>query len=406
MTAVAEPRALCPRCRRPPVVCYCHALPLLATRTRVVILQHPRERDMPIGTARMASLCLPQASLHVGVRWDGHPALTPLLSDPARPPILLYPAGDARDILREPPPGPVTLVVVDGTWSQAKGVVRDNAILRSLPRYAFAAPEPSQYRIRREPHEEYVSTIEALMYVLGALEGDAPRFRALLEPLRAMVDAQLAANRHTPRFRQRRRIPGPNGPRIPSVVATRWDSLVCVVGESNAWPFQGGAQRHPEELVHWAAERVATGERLSVLAAPRWPLSSSTPFHTGLTAEELQGAGSLQELVTAAQGALRPDDVLCGWGHHAANLLAAAGAKMPAERLDLRAALQRLRNVKLGTLEEVGQGLAAAAELAELAPAGPGRAGRRLAILTALVRSWRDAGAADRVARVIAPPPA
>jgi len=30
--------------------------------TRVVILQHRRERDMPIGTARMAKLCLPQAS--------------------------------------------------------------------------------------------------------------------------------------------------------------------------------------------------------------------------------------------------------------------------------------------------------------------------------------------------------
>jgi DTW domain-containing protein YfiP len=170
-----------------------------------VILQHPRERDMPIGTARMASLCLPEASLHVGVRWDGHPALGALLADPSRPPILLYPSGDAVDILRAPPPGPVTLVVVDGTWSQAKSVVRDNAVLRALPRYAFAAPEPSQYRIRREPHEEYVSTIEALMYVLGALEGDAPRFRALLAPLGAMVDAQLAANRHTPRFRHRRR---------------------------------------------------------------------------------------------------------------------------------------------------------------------------------------------------------
>nr|MDQ3300003.1 DTW domain-containing protein [Myxococcota bacterium] len=47
------------RCRRPQVVCYCAALPRIDTSTRVVILQHPRERDMAIGTARMASLCLP-----------------------------------------------------------------------------------------------------------------------------------------------------------------------------------------------------------------------------------------------------------------------------------------------------------------------------------------------------------
>jgi DTW domain-containing protein YfiP len=173
-------------------VCYCAHLPALETRTKVVILQHPRERDMPIGTARMASLCLPGSALHVGIDWSRHAPLAAALTDPTRTPILLYPGPGARDILREPPAGPVTLVVVDGTWSQAKTVVRDNPVLRALPRYAFRAPQPSEYRIRREPTDEYVSTIEALMHVLGALEGDPARFRALLDPFRAMVDAQLA----------------------------------------------------------------------------------------------------------------------------------------------------------------------------------------------------------------------
>src|SRR3954470_3648823 len=116
MEAIAQPRPVCARCRRPTSVCYCAALPRIETATRVVILQHPRERDMPIGTARMASLCLPQATLHVGVRWGAHPALAAALPDRDRPPILLYPGPGARDILREPPGGPVTLIVVDGTW--------------------------------------------------------------------------------------------------------------------------------------------------------------------------------------------------------------------------------------------------------------------------------------------------
>ena len=126
---VATPRAVCLQCRRPATVCYCAALTRIETATRVVILQHPRERDMPIGTARMASLCLPHAELHVGVRWDASAPLAAALADPARPPILLYPGPCARDILRDPPAGPVTLVVVDGTWSQAKTVVRDNPVL-------------------------------------------------------------------------------------------------------------------------------------------------------------------------------------------------------------------------------------------------------------------------------------
>jgi DTW domain-containing protein YfiP len=389
-------RALCPSCRRPPKVCYCAALPQLATRTRVVILQHPRERDMPIGTARMASLCLAGSSLHVGVRWDGSAELAALLGDPARPPILLYPAAEAKDILAEPPVGPVTLVVVDGTWSQAKTVVRDNAILRALPRYAFRAPAPSQYRIRREPSDAYVSTIEALMYVLGALENDADRFRALLAPLTAMVDAQLAANGGTPRFRHRRRVVGPNGPRIPEMVRDRWEQLVCVVGEGNAWPFHdddaegGRGPRYPEEPVHWTAVRVATGDRLSVLAAPTHPLAPSTAFHTQLDAQTLLGGGTQRALVDAAVAFFRPDDVVCSWGHHSANLLAKTGAAMPAERLDLRAALQRLRNAKIGTLEDIGAALAAAQGLQGALPAAaPGRAGRRLAAIAELVRSWR-----------------
>ncbi len=394
-------RALCPSCRRPPKVCYCSALARLSTTTRVVILQHPRERDMPIGTARMASLCLADSTLRVGVRWDRDAELAALLGDPARPPVLLYPAAGAKDILIDPPQGPVTLVVVDGTWSQAKTVVRDNAVLRALPRYAFTAPAPSQYRIRREPRDEYVSTIEALMYVLGALEGDAEKFRAMLAPLHAMVDAQLAANEGTPRFRHRRRILGPNGPRIPRAVRERWSQLVCVVGEGNAWPFRDagerepGGPRYPEEPVHWMAERVATGERLSVIAAPEHPLAPSTTFHVQLDEATLYAGGSRRALVEAASAFFAPGDVLCGWGHHSANLLATAGAVLPAERLDLRAALQRLRNTKIGTIEDVGRALASSrpgeASARELPSVGPGRAGRRLAVLGELLRSWRRA---------------
>src|SRR6185437_3459769 len=177
---------------RPEVVCYCRHIQPLQTRTRVVLLQHPRERDVPISTAHMASLCLPDAELHVGVHWRGSAALSRALSDPARPAALLYPGPGAIDVVKSPPPSPVTLVVVDGTWSQTRKLVRENPEIAALPRYAFTPPAPSEYRIRKEPHETYVSTIEALVHVLGALEGEPERYRALLLPFRAMVEVQLA----------------------------------------------------------------------------------------------------------------------------------------------------------------------------------------------------------------------
>jgi DTW domain-containing protein YfiP len=172
-------------------VCYCAHLTTVDTATRIIVLQHPRERDMAIGTARMASLCLPNSELHVGVDWRDKPELRRALSDAARPAMLLYPGRDAIDVLRDPPKGPITLIVIDGTWANTKNVVRDNPELGQLPRLAFTPPMPSQYRIRKEPAAACVSTIEALCYALGAIEGDRARFTSLLAPFRAMIDAQL-----------------------------------------------------------------------------------------------------------------------------------------------------------------------------------------------------------------------
>jgi len=397
---------MCARCRRPVRVCYCRALPRIDTATRVVILQHPRERDMPIGTARMASLCLPRAELYSGVRWVDE-RLAGALGDPARPPILLYPGPGARDILREPPSGPVTLVVVDGTWSQARTVVRDNPVLQALPRYAFATPEPSHYRIRREPRAEYVSTIEALMHVLGVLEGDPARFRSLLDPLYAMVDAQLACQESAPRrgVRQVRRPPPPRR-RVPDALIDRFDDLVCVVGEANAWPYHAaddaesrGARGHRDrerrsrdELVHWVAHRVATGETFELIVAPERPLSPSTSFHIELTEETLVAGASRAELAARFARFLRPSDLLCAWGHYGLDLAIASGVA-PVERLDLRAAAHRVANRKLGNLEDYAASLGP-----PRAPLAPGRAGRRLAMLVQLVHAWRAIEDASGVA--------
>ena len=381
------PRAVCGRCRRPTTVCYCAKLPELATRTRVVFLQHPRERDKAIGTARMAQLCLPNSELHVGVNWGDHAALQRTLNDPARPAALLYPRPGARNILVDPPTGPITLVVVDGTWSQAKTVVRDNPVLQALPHYAFAAPEPSQYRIRKEPSDEFVSTIEAVMYVLGVLEGEPARFRALLEPFRYMVDMQLAAQEARPARRSRQKLRPRIGPRPPAALLERYGDLVCVVGEANAWPYRAlaPAAHPPDELVQWAAYRPSTGEVFEHLAAPRGLVSPSTSFHTELSDEAVRGAPPLDVLLAAFTRFARPTDVFLAWGHYGPELFAKGGGVVP-ELIDMRAVAQRLANRKFGNLEA-----AAATVGPPRAPLATGRAGRRLAALAQLLEHWRAA---------------
>lgn len=379
-----EPRAVCPRCQRPVRVCYCEHLTSIDTRTRVVLLQHPREEDMAIGTARMASLCLPNSELHVGVDFQTSPELARALSDPERPAVLLYPSDDAVDVLTAPPSGPVTLVVVDGTWWQARKLVRVNPVIAKLPRYAFKAPRPSEYRIRREPDEAYVSTIEALVHVLGVLERDPDKLAALLVPFRAMIDKQIAFATEVrgARVRHAKGPVPPKRPRIPTALDERRANVVCVTGEANAWPYRSKELRteHREELVHFVAHRPATGETLDVIVRPRNPLAPSTPPHVGLTAEALMQGVSLEELFARWRAFVRDDDVVCSWGHYAVGIFGSAGGEMPKTRLDLRQAARVLMRGRVGTMDSVLEKLEI--DPASLTSLGRGRAGARAAQLT------------------------
>jgi len=425
-----EPRETCARCRRPARVCYCRHLPSLETRTRVVLLQHPRERDKAIGTAHMASLCLVGSELHVGVSFESSRALAEILADPTRPAALLWPGEGAIDVLTSPPAEPITLVVVDGTWSQAKKLVRMNPALAALPRYAFVAPEPSEYRIRREPDDAFVSTIEALVLVLGVLEGDRERFRALLAPFRAMVDAQIAlTEQEGGRGRHKKDGPRPPPrPRVPQALVSGRESVVCVTAEANAWPYRarprsevrrlraearqpgglppgpgqpgglqpgpgqpGGLQpSHREELVHWVAHRLGTSETLDLVVRPENPMAPGTPGHIGIPADVLAAGVSRDELFARWQAFSRPGDVVCAWGSYALDVFTAAGGALPRQRIDLRNVARDLGKGRVGPVERF---------LASIDPdAGPtpplarGRAGERLATLVRVADRLGDVG--------------
>lgn len=376
MTTAFAPRAVCARCGRPARVCYCAHVTSLPTRTRVLILQHPRERDVAIGTARIASLCLPNAELLVGVEWEQSAALARAFSDPARPAVLLYPGEGARDVVRDAPHGPVTLVVIDGTWSQARKIVRTSPLLAALPRYAFTPSAPSEYRIRKEPSASCVSTIEALAYALGALEGDATRFHALLAPFRAMVDAQIACQGAAGHARARKPRAKRKALAVPACLRERRGNLVCVVGEANAWPY-GSPERgetYPDEIVQWAAYRVASGERFDFVVAPSHPLAPSTTAYVALDEACLRAGGTRADLAARWRAFVRDDDIVCSWGRYATSLFAGAGGYLPRQRVDLRHVARALLNDKVGTLDDflVRAGVPEARRLAR------GRAGLRL----------------------------
>lgn len=377
---LAEPRALCGRCRRPVPVCVCAHLPRLTPRTRVLIVQHPREADVGIGTASMAARCLVGSTLVVGTEVDGHPAVVRALDDGQRPAVLLWPGSDARDLAREAPPGPVTLVVVDGTWSQAKKLLRLNPRLASLPRYGLAPAAPSEYRIRREPSAECLSTIEATAGALGILEGDPARYAAMLTPFRAMVSAQVAyAERHgTPRFlsaaRRERR-----GLWTPPTALGDPARVVLAAIETNAWPFDAKGE-HPDEPVHLLALRGDGRARFERVVRPTHPLAPGVSAHTGLEGATILAGVDLGAALEDVRAFVGTGATLATWGSYAADWLRRLVPSVAT--LDLRRTAADWLRATPGSIEACVARLGLAP-----APLGPGRAGRRLAHLVAVYQA-------------------
>jgi DTW domain-containing protein YfiP len=385
---VNSPRAVCPRCRRPASVCYCDQLAPIPSRTHVVFLQHPRERTVAIGTCRMAHLSLPNSEMHVGVSFDGEARVQALAAQPRGQVVVLFPGEDSVDAstLKE---FPQTLVVIDGTWVTARKVLERNQLLKSLPRIAFTPAKPGNYRIRSEPEAHCVSTIEAVVEVLGHLEGAPERFRAMLKPFERMVDLQLErhATRTGPSRTRRKRHRDVKRQAVPPELRERPGDLVLVYAEANA---HGPASDvpGPAELVHLVAERPASGEKFEAVMAPRRALAPSAPRHVDLTAEELLAGEDARAAMERFRQFVRPGDLYCGWGKYAIDLLLAEGGP-PQPLLDVRQATARVMRKRAGGIEAAVQALGAG----EVAPWAKGRAGRRLAGLKLLLeRLAREGG--------------
>ncbi|HSB21174.1 MAG TPA: tRNA-uridine aminocarboxypropyltransferase [Anaeromyxobacteraceae bacterium] len=197
-------RPTCLRCLRPAASCVCLPGPPLASRSRVAILQHPREARLAICSAWMTRLALENAELHCGVLFGDRARVRQLASTPGA--ALLFPGeGATPAAVRAADPPPV-LLVLDGTWHQADRMLQRNPFLADLPRISVSSERPSGYGdLRREPGPGTLPTIEAVALALGALERDPARFEPMREAFRRAVEQQLAVARgprRTPRHRR------------------------------------------------------------------------------------------------------------------------------------------------------------------------------------------------------------
>ena len=201
-------RTVCFECFKPGKLCICDRVTRVENRTRILIIQHPDERNHPIGTARIAALALANSELRIAYP-DSEGTLTAGRNNLVNAGIL-YPAPFARNLSElEPAERPDSLIVLDGTWKQAYKLRKEIHWLAGLPHFMLRPPAPSNYRIRKEPRDDFISTIEAIAQALFVLEPQTPHIQGLLDTFDAMIDDQRECIRNgTGRRKKLRRSPG------------------------------------------------------------------------------------------------------------------------------------------------------------------------------------------------------
>jgi DTW domain-containing protein YfiP len=249
--ATTAKRAICDRCQRPLRACYCSALPptpLCTRRTRVVVVQHAneqRQRQAISSVPVLAQVLTAPTSVHVvSVSLDGsdatdvlcrtlHEQLDPVVLDDAVEAVfVLFPHEDAQTFTaslcreRAPPNGQldstenrktVVLVVVDGTWNEAKKIVHHSRqYWESVASDRRARGKVFEYvcldaaddspgsitppttksiygELRKEPMDGCVSTLEAVAMALRVLEPESSAVcDALCSAFQGMVSIQTA----------------------------------------------------------------------------------------------------------------------------------------------------------------------------------------------------------------------
>ncbi|KAI4501705.1 hypothetical protein M0802_003040 [Mischocyttarus mexicanus] len=194
-----EARNKCVQCKRPVAVCWCSGLPQqrLCPESRIIILQHPAEVKRCLRTAPMLSLGLEDGKCLIfrGKKFPSpkHEGLTEILND--KNTVLLYPSPGAVALNELDPVGingqkPYNLILLDGTWPQAKAIYHASPALYLLRAYKLVGVPASEYVIRTQPTEGCLSTLETGAYALSILEKNQ-QLKNMLGPLHNLCKFQL-----------------------------------------------------------------------------------------------------------------------------------------------------------------------------------------------------------------------
>ena len=192
----------CYKCMRPSSTCICKHINTVKTKTRFIILMHPKEyKKEKNGTGYMTNLQLENSEIIVGVDFSDNDRVNEILTNEEIGSFLLYPGRESFNLSQRKGSEMNSfmgknphLFILDGTWPCARKMLKLSTNLQKLNRVSFDNSIESKFIIKQQPEALCLSTIESVYTVLNLLKKGGVEqcdMTDFLIPFEKMIEHQL-----------------------------------------------------------------------------------------------------------------------------------------------------------------------------------------------------------------------
>jgi len=188
-----ESRSFCPKCEFLKSRCLCETIKEIDNKIKIIILQHKSETKHALNTARILVKSLKNVLLITGEDFSQNADLNSILESPENRCALIFPTDRSKIFSAENKKslGDIThLILIDGTWRKAKKIYYLSQNLHTLSALRLVPITQSQYKIRKSPNADGLSTLEATVESLKILEPELDT-QSLNLSFHKMIDWQI-----------------------------------------------------------------------------------------------------------------------------------------------------------------------------------------------------------------------
>lgn len=198
-------RQKCYNCYRPTSSCMCGHIRAIETQSKFIVLMHPKEfKKTKNGTGHLTHLSLPNSELFMGIDFSNNARINEIIA--THESFILYPSSHAINLSHENPRAqtslhvnkPMAIFLIDSTWACSLKMIRESKNLHALAHISFDSTKRSEFKIKEQPLEYCLSTMESTLTVLELLSQwqietiKAEQLEKFLTPFHAMIHYQLA----------------------------------------------------------------------------------------------------------------------------------------------------------------------------------------------------------------------